>query len=131
MARDDDYDDYERGDNFSRPAENWPHSGVGIASFCAGILALFMVLAGFVLVVLGIDPRPHRYGGGPPPAAVLGGLVIIGAGIVALIGTGLGIGGVCQSQRKKVFGNIGLCINALLLLGGLAIAVLALASRRL
>jgi hypothetical protein len=124
MARQDDYDDYddyERGDRFRRPAENWPHSGVGIASFCAGIMALFMVLAGFVMAALGRNPRPQRYGEGPHAAAVLGLLFITGAGVVALIGTVLGIGGVCQMQRKKVFGIIGLCTNALLLLGGLAI----------
>jgi hypothetical protein len=120
----DEYDDYDDAD-YRRRSDDWPHSGVGIASFIAGILALVMIASGFVLAAISAT-QPHRYGG-PPPAAVFGGMLILFAALVALIGTGLGIGGVCQGQRRKVFGIIGLCLNGLILLGGIGLVVIGLA----
>jgi hypothetical protein len=114
-------DDYEE-DRAGRRAEDWPHSGVGVASFIIGILVLLLGLAGMGLAVVAAVQAQRS--GHPPAAAMVGGMLIIGAVILALAGTGLGIGGVCQRHRKKVFGIIGLCINGLALLGGLGIMLL-------
>jgi len=123
MARDDDYDDYEAGGGSRRRTESWPHSGVGIASFVAGIVALLMIVGAFGLAVVAIAGDPHAK---EPPreAFALIGLLMVGGGLVALIGTGLGIGSCCQGERKKVFGVIGLVMNGLLLLGGIGVILI-------
>jgi hypothetical protein len=121
MAHDYDLDeDYDE----ERPGyrdEDWPHSGVGVASFITGLGVLFMILAGFGLVVMAAVQSPNSRD--PPPMAWMGILLLIGASIFALVGTGLGIGALCQRRRKKVLGIIGLSLNGLALLGGLALVL--------
>jgi len=49
-----------------------------------------------------------------------------GAGLLSLVGAGLGVGSVCQTARNKVFGIIGLCLNGMILIGLLAVCLLSL-----
>jgi hypothetical protein len=48
--------------------------------------------------------------------------------LVALIGVGLGIAGVCQSNRRTVLGIIGLVFNGLIILGGGCLVLIGIAS---
>jgi hypothetical protein len=128
MARgyeDEPYDDMEP-DQYR--AARWPHSGIGIASFITGIMALLMVFGAFALVIV-VVAGARRAANPPQEVVAFTGLLVLGAGLIALIGAGLGIGGCCQARRKKVFAIIGLIINALLLLAILAIFAVGVANR--
>jgi hypothetical protein len=128
MAFDDDEDDYGEPDRHRRRADVWPHSGVGIASFVAGIVSLLMFVGAIGLVVVAVAGSPR--GPEPPHAVVMTtGLLIVGAGLIALVGAGLGIGACCQAERKKVFGVIGLAINGVILLGGIGLFLVGLLAR--
>jgi hypothetical protein len=114
----DDFDDAP----FGRYPHELPHSGLGIASFILGLAAIGLV---GILVVVAITEanRPHYPN---DPLDTFAGLMVCGAGLLALVGGGLGIGGVCQSNRRKVFGIVGLCLNGTLLLGTLLLMLIGL-----
>jgi hypothetical protein len=121
-----DYEDRPRGrrswdvdDDNDEPAagrrwEDLPHSGLGIASFILGLSAVCLFLA-LLILAIAAENRP-RYYRDDTLEAILG-LLSCGLGLITLVGGGLGIGGVCQSRRRKVFGIIGLCLNGVFLLG--------------
>ena len=99
------------------------HSGPGIASFAIGILAgLALFIALGVVAVLynqspgGLDEKS--------PTAILAGLLIIGLCLVHLLGVGLGIGGLVQKDRRKVFSVLGLAINGVALAGTIALIII-------
>ncbi len=107
----------------------WRHSGVGIASFVTGIIALLLFIGAIGVVLVAVVSTRHAR---QPPQALLVpvGLMVIGSGLMALVGTGLGIGGCCQRERKKVFAILGLVINGFLLLAGIGLMLVGLASSR-
>jgi hypothetical protein len=125
MAFDDDNEDYGEPDRHRLRAEDWPHSGVGIASFIGGIVSLLMFIAAIGVATAAVAGSPR--GREPSPTVVMtSGLLIVGAGLIALIGAGLGIGACCQTERKKVFGVIGLVINSVVVLGGTGLVLVGL-----
>lgn len=87
------------------------HSGLGIASFitsiiCSVLLFVFFVIAGVMEMSTpgGIDEEST-------PAVILGmGIIFCVMGELAAVG--LGIAAVCQNDRKKIFGILGLSFAA-------------------
>jgi hypothetical protein len=99
------------------PEDDLPHSGVGIASF---IVALF---GGFIdavlIVVAGLIELQHPGAIAPGSSQeALVGLFFCFGMLMGLVGLVLGIVGVCQVDRKKVFAILGLVLGALTLVGG-------------
>jgi hypothetical protein len=129
---DDDYDDrpvsrrrrYEDDEyEYDFRKRDLPHSGVGMAS-C--VLALLAVLIGAFAMVLIADVGPDEIEAAieaEEPEAVLAMLLFVGAGLVSLIGLVLAIAGLLQQDRNKLFAILGLCLNGLLFLCGLAMMV--------
>jgi hypothetical protein len=113
-------DEEDDGYAYDRPL---PHSGLGIAAcvIAAGVLVCAVVI--FAVAGLLETSRPGGIGDDSTEAAVLGGLLLIDV-VAALIGLVLGIVGVAQHRRNKLFAGIGLGANALLLLGLLALFVI-------
>ncbi|OGX68672.1 MAG: hypothetical protein A2189_00570 [Paenibacillus sp. RIFOXYA1_FULL_44_5] len=112
-----------------------PHSGFGIASF---IIALISLISGIILVVGTIivsaglvkstgtiDPQIVQHN----PAFILIGLGFFGAILLDLIGGILGIVGLFQKNRKKVFSILGVIISFLPMVGFGLLAVIALIAR--
>lgn len=102
------------------------HSGVGIASFVTSIVAGVLI---FLLVIIAGVLEVSTPGGMDEEsiAAVLIGLFLfafLGAELVAL---GLGIGGLLQKDRKKIFAILGVVFSATALLITLFILFLGLA----
>jgi hypothetical protein len=99
------------------------HSGVGIASFVLGVLA---GLTAFGLLAVGVTLAMGARGeidDGTVMVASLG-LGLMGAIALALVGLVLGIGGLAQANRRKVFAILGVCCNGVVLLGIAALIVL-------
>ena len=92
------------------------HSGLGIASFvssiAAAVLIFIMVMAaGFMELSTpgGIDEESAE--------ALLIGLLLFTFMGLTLVAFGLGVGGLFQAQRKKVFAVLGTVFSVLVLLG--------------
>lgn len=107
--------------------EKQKHSGLGIASFITSIVSgLFIFL---LLVTAGVIETSTPGGMDEESiSAIMIGLslfVLLGAALAAL---GLGIGGILQKERKKIFAILGtvfssvsLCITLLIIMIGLLV----------
>lgn len=102
------------------------HSRLGIASFVlAAAAGLFM----FALVAVAGVIEVSTPGGmdEESPAAIVIGLLFILGGLLCLAGLGLGVAGLFDGNRKRVFSVLGLTFNALTILGVLGLLALGLA----
>jgi len=99
------------------------HSGLGIASFtisitCSLLLFVLFIVAGVMELSTpgGIDEESAQ--------AIILGMGIIFCVMGELVAMGLGIAAVCQNERKKIFGILGLSFSAAMALITLLIIVL-------
>lgn len=106
--------------------EDQKHSGLGVASFITSIVSgiflfLLIVIAGVMEASTpgGIDE--HSAG------AVMVGLFLFAFMGGALIALGLGIGGLLQKERKKIFAILGTVFSAVSLVGTIFVMMLGLA----
>ena len=115
------------------------HSRLGISSFVLGVLA---VVALILLVVVtpflfssaleGVDPQsldPQDLNG-DSPVVVIAGLVGLGflvSILLNLVGLGLGIAGLVQRRRRRLFAAIGTALNGLVVLGVIALFAVSFA----
>ena len=102
------------------------HSGIGIAAFVIGILVLIMICITFAVAggTSGMSTYSSSYD------SLLTGIGLLACGTIALavVGTVLGIVAVFQKNTRKVFGIIGLVLNALVLLAMCGILALGMAA---
>ncbi len=99
------------------------HTGVGIASFVLGVLA---GLTAFGLLVVSVA-LAMRAGDEIDDDTVMFaslGLGLLGVIALAIVGLVLGIGGLAQANRRRVFAILGVCCNSVVLLGIAALIVL-------
>ncbi len=82
------------------------HSGMGIASFIISIVGSVSMFVLFVLAGVMATSRPGGMDESSAQAVVLG-LLIIGMLFVNLVALGLGMAGLFQKERKKVFVILG------------------------
>lgn len=101
------------------------HSGYGIASF---VIAVVVGLLEFVLIVVAGVIEASTPGGMDEnsPIAILLGLGLFGGLLADVFGMALGIAGLCQANRSKVFAVLGLVFGTVVLLGVLGLMVLGM-----
>jgi hypothetical protein len=102
------------------------HSGLGIASFLVAIISGFSLLTMIGFAAYFAAQNPAKFDDESAPAIILGLGIIAGMGL-AVIGLGLGIAGVAQSNRNRLFAILGLVFNAVVFLGVCGILGLGLA----
>jgi hypothetical protein len=113
----------EAFDTYDEPAP--AHSGLGIASF---VIAMGTGLLEFVLVIIaGIleSTTPGGIDENSPPGILLG-LGLIGGLMLDLLGIGIGIGGLCDRKRNRLFAALGVAIGSVVLFGVLFLAAIGL-----
>jgi len=100
------------------------HSGLGVASCVVGVLAgvfevAIVAIAGVIEVSTpgGMDEES--------PAAILVGLGLFAGLAIAMLGVGLGIGGLMQ-RRKKLFAVLGVLVSLLVTCGVASLFVIGL-----
>jgi hypothetical protein len=101
------------------PVANKPHSGSGIASFVLACVS-FVVL---ILMIGGVIANVDDTGISDAVIQTLDLMLFLSIGLM-LIGVSTGIIGIVQSNRKKIFGTLGLIFNVLMLLSVLGILLL-------
>ena len=106
--------------------EEQKHSGLGIASFITSIVSGILI---FLVMVIAVVMEASTPGGidEESAGAVMVGLFLfafLGATLVAL---GLGIGGLLQKERKKIFAILGTVFSAVSLVVTIFIVILGLA----
>jgi hypothetical protein len=135
---DDDYDDRDERrrrrrrsqgdeDEYDFRKREPSHSGLGIAACAVGVLALlaaFLALAAGLAADVGFDDIEAAVFEADDPEVILAILLALGAGFLCLVGGALAVAGLIQRNRNKTFAVIGLGLNALLLLGGLMLAII-------
>ncbi|UCD57071.1 MAG: hypothetical protein JSV16_14850 [Candidatus Hydrogenedentota bacterium] len=96
------------------------HSGLGIASF---IISLAAGTYEFVLVVVAGVLESITPGGMDEESlvAILLGLFVLGGLAANLAGMALGIAGLVQNDRKKVYPTLGFVFNGAIILGLIAL----------
>ena len=113
-------------ENQTAPTAAPGQSGLGIASL---ILSIVSALAIFMLVVLAGVVESTTPGGMDENSteAMLIGLFLVGFMGAALLGLGLGIGGLVQQNRNKTLAIVGTVLSAVTLVGSMSIILLGLA----
>lgn len=102
------------------------HSGLGIAATVLAILAGIALLGVFVYAgMLGMD-QGGQLSETDPRVMAIGFLAIAAMGLL-LLGAILGIAGLFVGERKRVFAWVGLVLNVLPMLAGIALIVIGLA----
>ncbi len=99
------------------------HSGLGIASFA---LSIFVGLAAIALVVVAGVMEASSAGGIDEESvfALIVGLSVFAVIGMNFVGVGLGIAGLFQSNRLKVFPILGVIFNGLVVLGLIGLMIL-------
>ena len=94
------------------------HSGVGIASFITSIVVGILIF--FLIVVSGVMVASMPSEG----LFVVVGLFVIALLIADIVALGLGIGGLCQKDRKKIFAILGTVFSSTTLVGTIFLTIL-------
>jgi hypothetical protein len=121
--RDDRWDGPE-GDDGPYEGRRLPHSGLGIASFIIGLVVVVIVLLMILLVGVLSTSRTNR--NTAETMGMMTGLLVCGGAVASLVGLGLGLGGVFQENRNRVFAIIGLILNGLIILGTAALFIIGM-----
>jgi hypothetical protein len=103
--------------------EKVKHSGFGIASFIISIVQAIITM--IVILSAGLVGRMHPSNDKQLFFMIIGLLVFAGL-FVNLVGAGLGIGGVFQNNRKKVFSILGIIFNFAVIISVSALIIFGL-----
>lgn len=115
------------------PPDERKQSGIGIASFAIGLLALLIFCGGFAVAfgygfTVGMNNPSNPQVDQGSPLVIVSSLLICGAPLFNLVGVGLGIGALLQNTHKKTLGIVGLVLNGLVLLSVCALFAFGLAN---
>ena len=116
------YDDDFEYDRFPRPPA--PSSGLGIASFVIALSSGFFLLLVILVAAMSEAAHPGIMDDDTVPVVILLGVGVLTCVAVSLVGIGLGIGGLCQKDRRTVFAALGLSFNILICLAILCLGII-------
>jgi len=105
--------------------EEQRHSGLGIASFITGITSAVLM---FLLIVVAGALEASTPGGmnEESAAAVIVGLFLILFMLTSVLALGLGIAGLFQRERKKVFPILGTVFSSFTVLGTILLVMVGM-----
>ena len=101
------------------------HSGLGIASFITSIISAILI---FILMVAAGLIAASSPGGmdQASPAAVMIGLLLFAFLFISLVALGLGVGGIFQKERKKIFSVLGAIFSAVTIICTVSVVILGM-----
>ena len=101
------------------------HSGLGISSFIVSLAAAIFIFATLIIAGNLANSTPGGLSEDSNEAMFIG-FAIIGLVLLSLIALGLGIAGLFQKDRLKVFPILGTIFSSLTILGTVALILLGL-----
>ncbi|HSR63447.1 MAG TPA: hypothetical protein VLN56_08590 [Gammaproteobacteria bacterium] len=103
--------------------EERPHSRLGIASF---ILSILLFIITFILLGIAGVMEASTPGGIDETATntIILGLAIIAVLFIDLVALVLGICGMVQKERKKIFAGLGSLLSGILLVGTILVIII-------
>lgn len=101
------------------------HSGLGIASFVMSILVGLSIFAAMVTTAFVESAKGAEVQDDSPEAVILG-FTIIGLLFVDLLALALGVAGLVQPNRQKIFAVLGTVFSLLIVLGTVGLIVIGL-----
>lgn len=105
------------------------HSGMGVVSFIISLLSFFIfvctIIAGGIIAMKNPDTLSQ-----PGGASVVIGMLILMGFFLCFVGIGLGIAGLVQKDRKKIFALLGLIFNSAVFIGVAAMIIMGLVMNR-
>lgn len=105
--------------------EDRKHSGLGIASFTTSIVSSVLII--FLFTIAGAMEASAPGGiDEESPEAVFLGLSILTFLFTSLVALGLGIGGLADRERKKIFATLGAIFSAATITGTIFLMILGL-----
>ncbi|MFS0727254.1 hypothetical protein [Paenibacillus sp. 1P07SE] len=119
--------EHEQGEPYRK------QSGLGIASFVIGLLAIIAIIVLSMTTVLSLADTIQPDGTIPEEViasnseAMLAGILLFFSILVSLVGLVLGIVSLFMKNRRKVFGIIGVVLNGLIVFGFGALLLLGIA----
>lgn len=94
------------------------HSGIGIASFVTSItVGILVFLTTVVSGIMVASAASEEF-------FTIVGLLILALLSVDVVALGLGIGGLCQKDRKKIFAILGTVFSSVTVVGTIFLAIL-------
>lgn len=103
------------------------HSGPGISSFVISLASGILLFLLFAVAGIMETSTPGGINENSPAALIIG-LCVIGLIGLAIIALGLGIAGLLQSNRKKLFAVLGTVFSGLQVLGTITLIAIGLAA---
>lgn len=103
------------------PFPSLPHSGMGVASFTLSMVAGLGLLVIFAIAGVA-ESRPGGLDEASPLATAIG-LVLLAA-LANMVALGLGIAGLVQAGRNRLFATLGTVFASATLLGSLVLVLL-------
>jgi len=100
-----------------------PHAGMGVASFIISIPVGILLFAVFVIAGVMEASTPGGIDEDAPILALIG-LFMLGLLGLEVVAFGLGIGGLCQPRRRKLFAILGMVFAAMGLLSTAALMII-------
>jgi len=107
------------------PAVKLKHSGMGVASFATSVVAGLLIIVCYIAIVaktLATGGTLDKHSS----FAIISGMIIIGLLLCDLIALGLGIAGIFEKNRKKVFAILGTIISAMMILMVISLTIIGL-----
>ena len=109
-------------DQIEQSNEEQKHSGIGIASFIISIVVGLLIF--IVFIVAGVLAASTPGGIDEESAlSIIIGLFIIAFILADLVALGLGIAGLVQKNRKKIFAVLGTIFSSVTIIGTVAIII--------
>ncbi|MBO1272981.1 hypothetical protein J3L11_15140 [Shewanella sp. 4t3-1-2LB] len=104
---------------------NRPHSGLGISSFIVSLAAAILIFITLVIAGNLANTTPGGLDENSRTAMTIG-FAIIGLVLLSLVALGLGIAGLFQKDRQKVFPILGTVFSSFTILGTIGLILLGL-----
>ncbi|HLS83500.1 MAG TPA: hypothetical protein VK016_02450 [Arenimonas sp.] len=102
---------------------NLKHSGMGIASFIISLVVGFAIFVAIIIAGVMETSTPGGLDENSPEAMLLG-LVLIALLFADVVALGLGVAGLFQRERRKVFAILGTIFAGTAVLGTIALIVI-------
>ena len=105
------------------------HSGMGVASFATSVIAGLLIIVCYIAIISktvasgGILDKHSSF-------AIISGMIIIALLMCDMIALGLGIAGIIEKKRKKIYAILGTIISAVMIVIVISLMVFGLMVQR-